>query len=115
MNSIRQVRQVLKRHEKQLLKCLYPETSGVWGWNNPEDLKKTLELINLILNQISLDFWPMDQTEKKVIECGKWSLWLNFYEDSLFADFIYSGDDHTAWVIFDKSTNKWINYDIGGS
>lgn len=113
-----QIKQILRAHKKQALKCLYPEDDWAWG-STKKNRKNSVELMRSILKDIPLTIWP-EKSEKYfdynylTVNDGNWRLDLfRGDEGEYFANLIYAKDDHTAWVVLEK--NKWVDFDIGGS
>ena len=117
---IKQIKQTLKNHSTLSLACLYP-ADGDYAWGTSDkNSKNTLKVVNSILSEIPDEAWPeqMEDEEEQdcnVIKSGNWRIYLDYVNGVKSANLVYSGDDHTAWVVKDEKKNKFVDFDIGGS
>lgn len=100
---------IFDKYSNEAKSCLYPENNWTWG-----DKRKTLKLMNGILAEIPKEEFPLYAGAKKILKYGRWRLDLFLVDGKRSANLIYSGDDHTAWVV-EGAKGKFVDFDIGGS
>ena len=109
----------MKEHRAECLECLYDDTGYAW-----DNVKRTLKLMNTLLQDIPADVWPdkgpSDDSwnwPQVIVRSGNWHITLSISDKGKrLADLKYNRDDHSAWVVErPRAKQKWGNYDIGGS
>jgi hypothetical protein len=110
------IRGRLREYRKECLECLRPKDDFVWGFE-PKNVQNTINLVNKIMRDISVDAWPKTKNKSYVIADNRWRVklgWLN--NKHRLVDLKYRNDDHTAWLVEDsKKAGTYIDFDIGGS
>ncbi len=115
-----QIKSIIKKYKIEALACLYPENDYTWGTKR-KNLQRTIKLMNDILSEFpkelewpKIDFMEEEESDSIYVKEGNWHLNLYVIDGKRSANLAYSKDDHTAWVIENKS-GKFVDYDIGGS
>ena len=113
MNNYRAViKSRMKQYVAEMGHC-----KGDCGWYGKR--KETVVLLNKLLENIPVDFWPKapkDEYNRKGIRYNNWTLDLLWVEGKRSADLCHNNDDHTAWVIEHRTRKGYFkDFDIGGS
>jgi hypothetical protein len=87
---------------------------GDFGWDGKR--KETVVLLNKLLENIPVDFWPKDFDSHKGIRYNSWTLDLMWVDGKRSADLRHKNNNHTAWVIEHRTRKGYFkDFDIGGS
>lgn len=110
MNNYRAViKSRMKQYVSEMGNCM-----GDFGWEGKR--KETVVLLNKLLENIPVDFWPKDKESHKGIRYNNWTMDLLWVEGKRSADLHHKNNDHTAWVIEHRTRKGYFkDFDIGGS